>query len=177
MREQSAASIAPTSFATRFLRHDPSRSIRAITKALVEIWPKGTQPRNPAVASKRAKVMNGQADPIGYAYTLVIGALDEGKSLPESLKWLHDIEAFATQYAERRPIQGSGVIPFRQAFSRIVATGCLEEGQANAAVAQVDENDVASIDKAIEQLIEERNADDVKIARLRARKVELLTGR
>jgi hypothetical protein len=169
--------LAPTSFATRFLRHDPLVAVRSITKALVGIWPEQSRPKNPSVMSKRAKVMNRQADPIAYCYTLTIGGLDEGKSLDVVTQWAKDLIAFATQYAERRPVQGSGVLPFRQTFSRIVASGCLEEGQANSAVASVDENDVGSIDRAIAQLIEEIEADEQKVEKLRARKVELLTAR
>lgn len=174
MPTASQAQGQPNSFAGRFAKHDPSVSIRAITKALVEIWPlRGNQPKNPRVASKRAKVMNGQADPIGTLYLIALGALDEGKPVDVVTQFAADFIASCRQYAERRPKQSSGILPLKQRHDRVLVASILEDAEADCREATVDLDDIDSLEQARAERLEAMSKDQRKIELYTSRLAEL----
>lgn len=136
-----------------FLDHDPSVAVRSLTKALVDLWPKGSQPRRQTIAKLRGRIAYGGIEPVRPLYTYLLGAIEEGKHVDLVTQPLKDCIALLERAAGRREKRTAGVIPIREAHNRVLTTATLEDGQADACAATVDLDSVDSLNRAIAERV------------------------
>lgn len=135
-------------------------------------------PRDPSVASLKADIRDQKKKPIEHLIRLAFSAIDAGVPVERVTLFLREMIEAAEHYAARRErAKSSGLLTFRQSFTRLAAKGCTEEGEANAATMELDENDPASLRKVRAELLEEMAVDQAKADRITARIVELEANR
>lgn len=167
---------AATTTNERFIDHDPSRVIRSLTDSLLAVWPKRSAPRNPSIAKVRGRIMWGQIEPMRPLYLLACGAIDEGHPVEIVVAWAKDFIAAVEAYAARKQRrQSAGVLPFHQISQRLVVSAIREDAEADSAECLVDEDDVASLEKARAERLESIDAEERKVELLTKRIAELRT--
>jgi hypothetical protein len=172
--QQNAAQTKPSTIPADFVRPDHSGVVQAITAKLVGIWPKGSQPRNPAVASQRAQVMTGKAQPIKAAWTLVVGAMAEGKSWEDATQWATDLIAAAeAEFARRERRQSPRVIPIHEAHDRMLVAAIREDAEADCREATVKLDSIDSLEAARAERLDAIEKDQRKVEFYTARIAEL----
>lgn len=172
---QNADTANRSTFAEHFGMVGVAGYVRAATATLLgafDVLPVGK--RNPKdVMGLKADVRAGKKTPVAHLMRLIFAAIDAGVPVQRAVACLEEMRQAAMHYAARRERRALGVIPFRQVLARLNAHGSLEQGEAEAAMYGVDENDPASLRRAEEQLMEELAIDETRLARIRERRLEL----
>ncbi len=131
---------------------------------------------DPSVASLRADVRPtaGKKTPFAHLYRIMLADLDAGVAVDRVTLALREMIEDLQQYAARRERrQSSGILPFRQLFTRKSVHGQREECEAKVAAMELNPDCLDSLRKARAELLEEIAADQATADLLTAEIIRL----